>query len=56
MEVQPQNKIAVYGMAATFVYECKNEGQNCEVAHKKLTEYIKKYGEDSSTDYLKLML
>ncbi|MCE4563035.1 hypothetical protein INQ51_01810 [Maribellus sp. CM-23] len=56
LEVQPRNKIAVYGMAASFVYECKKERQKCDEAQKRLDEYIRKYGEDSTTDYLKLML
>ncbi len=56
LEVQPRNKIAVYGMAASFVYECNKDRQQCDEAQKRLDEYIRKYGEDSTTDHLKLML
>lgn len=56
LEVQPNNQSANYGLAATYVYECKIDSTNCEKASKMLNEYISKNGANSSTDYLKEML
>ncbi|WP_167619632.1 tetratricopeptide repeat protein [Maribellus sediminis] len=56
LEIQPENQSATYGLAATFVYECKIAKTNCDKAEELLTAYSSKYGEDNSIDYLKKML
>ena len=56
LELQPENKTAKYGMAASYVYQCEIDSSGCDEAEKLLNAYIEDYGEDDSTDLLKEML
>lgn len=56
LEVQPNNKIANYGLTASYVYECDQKNINCDKAQEMLTNYISKYGEDNTIVILKEIL
>ena len=52
LKINPQNKYALFGMAASYVYECQKEHTNCEKAKELLQDYISKFGSDTKTDHL----
>ncbi|WP_372651131.1 hypothetical protein [Draconibacterium sp.] len=56
LKINPQNKYALFGMAASYVYECQKEHTNCEKAKELLQDYISKFGSDSKTDHLSTIL
>ena len=56
LEVNPGNKDALFGMAASYVYECQKEHTNCEKAKNLLQDYISKFGNDTKTDHLSTIL
>ena len=56
LEIQQNNESALFGMTASYVYECKMNNSNCNIASRKLKEYISKYGSDTSTDHLTKVL
>ncbi|MDX8340625.1 hypothetical protein SLH46_15615 [Draconibacterium sp. IB214405] len=56
LEVIPTNKDALFGMTASYVYECQKEHTNCERATELLQNYISKFGSDTKTDHLSTIL
>lgn len=56
LESEPENNLAIYGLTASYVFECKIDHSNCEEARKMLSIYISKNGENESSDYLNEML
>ncbi len=56
LELQPENKTARYGMAASWVYQCQIDNTGCDEAKKRLDTFISDYGEDDSTSLLKEIL
>ncbi|WP_319482036.1 hypothetical protein [uncultured Draconibacterium sp.] len=56
LKINPQNKYALFGMAASYVYECQKEHTNCEKAKELLQDYISKFGSDTKTDHLSTIL
>ncbi|WP_297099041.1 hypothetical protein [uncultured Draconibacterium sp.] len=56
LEVNPGNKDALFGMAASYIYECQKEHTNCEKAKTSLQDYISNFGSDTKTDHLSTIL
>ncbi|WP_321346472.1 hypothetical protein [uncultured Draconibacterium sp.] len=56
LEVNPGNKDALFGMAASYVYECQKEHTNCEKAKTSLQDYISNFGSYTKTDHLSTIL
>ena len=56
LESNPRNKAALFGMVASYVYECQKENTNCKKANELLQDYITKFGNDTSTDHLSTIL
>ncbi|WP_319269443.1 hypothetical protein [uncultured Draconibacterium sp.] len=56
LEVNPVNKDALFGMAASYVYECQQENTNCEKAKILLQDYNSKFGSETKTEHLSTIL
>lgn len=56
LEVNPSNKDALFGMTASYIYECQKKQTNCEKAKTSLQDYISKFGNDTKTDHLSTKL
>jgi hypothetical protein len=56
LEVNPSNKDALFGMTASYIYECQKKQTNCEKAKTSLQDYISKFGNDTKTDHLSTIL
>ncbi|WP_303919703.1 hypothetical protein [Draconibacterium sediminis] len=56
LEVNAENKDALFGLAASYVYECQKENSNCDKAGELLKDYISTFGSDTKTDHLSTIL
>ncbi|WP_346863903.1 hypothetical protein [uncultured Draconibacterium sp.] len=56
LESNPKNKAALFGLTASYVYECQTDKTNYYKATKMLEDYISKFGSDASTDTLNAIL
>lgn len=56
LEIHPNNKAAIYGLTASYVYECQIDKTNCDKAQQLIKSYVSKFEEDTSIKYLEDML
>ena len=52
LQANPEDEYAMYGITASYVYECITDNQNCDEAEKRLAEFRNKFGSNASFEYL----
>lgn len=52
LQANPEDEYAMYGITASYVYECKTDNQNCDEAEERLAEFRNKFGSNVSVEYL----